>query len=42
VREGRGKREELGVGSLEKCEICAILVSFIDGFCGALSILDQK
>ena len=38
---------ELGVGSLEfesleKCEICAILASFIDGFCGALSILDQK
>ena len=37
-----GKREVGMVRSLEKCEICAILVSFIDGFCGALSILDQN
>lgn len=40
-----GKREKGIVRSLElgvKCEICAILVSFIDGFCGALSILDQE
>ena len=28
--------------SLEKCEICAILISFIAVFSGALSILDQK
>ena len=28
--------------SLEKCEISAILISFIAVFSGALSILDQK
>ena len=42
-----GKREvgivmSLEFESLEKCEICEISVSFIAGFCGALSILDQK
>ena len=39
---GRVGSLELGVRSLKKCEICVILASFIDGFCGALSILDQK
>ena len=40
--ERKGRSGKLGVRSLEKCEMCTILVSFIDGFCGALSITRPK